>query len=182
MAKIDARKETFECVGIFGKPALFTNGRVSRFTVPQGWFCYDLRGNDAGDPATIERYVAVNHAGTILSPTEIPFEKGGDTVKVDEAVDFIGVDLTLKEFCEDLHIAYPADTRKYAPRPASHSEAGLFYALKPELVREALDSREQQLVGRLTFANGDVLEFTNPAEYVEKLREEIDFISTTGMR
>ena len=51
-----------------------------------------------------------------------------------------------------------------------------------ELVREALDSREQQLIGRLTFANGDVLEFTDPTEYVEKLREEIDFISTTGMR
>ena len=51
-----------------------------------------------------------------------------------------------------------------------------------ELVREVLDSREQQLVGRLTFANGDVLEFTDPAKYVAKLREEIDFISTTGMR
>ena len=51
-----------------------------------------------------------------------------------------------------------------------------------ELVRDALDSREQTIVGRLTFANGDVLEFTDPAEYVEKLREEIDFISTTGMR
>lgn len=75
----------------------------------------------------------MNHAGTILSPTEIPFKNGSDTVKVDEAVDFIGVDLTLKQFCEDLHIAYPADTRKYAPRPASHSEAGLFYALMPEL-------------------------------------------------
>ena len=51
-----------------------------------------------------------------------------------------------------------------------------------ELVRNALDAREQKHVGRLTFANSDVLEFTDPAEYVEKLREEIDFISTTGMR
>jgi len=133
MAKLDAKKEEFEYVEVFDKPALFTDSRISRFTVPQGWFCYDLRGNDAGDPATIERYVSVNHAGTILSPTEIPFRNGSDTVKVDEAVDFIGVDLTLKQFCEDLHIAYPADTRKYAPRPASHSETGLFYALKPEL-------------------------------------------------
>ena len=51
-----------------------------------------------------------------------------------------------------------------------------------ELVREALDqSRQQEIVGRMTFANGDVLKFTDPAEYVQKLREEIDFISTTGM-
>ena len=51
-----------------------------------------------------------------------------------------------------------------------------------ELVHSALDSREQSVVGRLTFANGDVLEFTDPAEYVEKLREEIGFIATTGMK
>lgn len=51
-----------------------------------------------------------------------------------------------------------------------------------ELVHSALDSNEQRIVGRLTFANGDVLEFTDPAEYVEKLREEIDFIATTGMK
>ena len=67
-----------EYVEIFDIPALFTNGRISRITVPQGWFCYDLRGKDSdpGDPATIEKYVGVNHAGTILTPTEIPFEKG----------------------------------------------------------------------------------------------------------
>ena len=31
---------------MFGKPALLTDSRISRFTVPQGWFCYDLRGSD----------------------------------------------------------------------------------------------------------------------------------------
>ena len=41
---------------------------------------------------------------------------------------------------------------------------------------------KESLVGRLTFANGDVLEFTDPAKYVEKLREEIGFIATTGMK
>ena len=81
MAKLDARKEEYEHVELFGKPALFTDSRISRFTVPQGWFCYDLRGsdNDPGDPATIEKYVSVNHAGTILAPTEIPFKKGKKT-------------------------------------------------------------------------------------------------------
>jgi len=129
----DARKEEFEYIEVLDKPALFTNGRVSRFTVPQGWFCYDLRGDDTGDPATIEKYVGVNHAGTILSPTEIPFKKGSAAVRVDEAVDFVGGDLTLEEFCAEQGLEYPTDTRKYVPRPASQSEAGLFYALKPEL-------------------------------------------------
>ena len=131
--KADARKEEFEYIEVMDKPALFTNGRISRFTVPQGWFCYDLRGNDSGDPATIEKYVGVNHAGTILSPTEIPFKKDCNTVKVDEAVDFVGGDLTLEEFCAEQGLEYPADTRKYVPHPASHSEAGLFYRQEPEL-------------------------------------------------
>ena len=135
MAKIDARKEEFEYVEVFDKPALFTNGRVSHFTVPQGWFCYDLRGKDSdpGDPATIEKYVAVNHAGTLFSPTEIPFRKGKDYVPIKDGLNFLGDELTLEEFCAEQGLEYPADTRKYVPRPASHSEAGLFYALKPEL-------------------------------------------------
>ena len=65
MAKSDARKEEYEHVELFGKPALFTDSRISRFTVPQGWFCYDLRGSDydPGRPIMVENSVVVNHAG-----------------------------------------------------------------------------------------------------------------------
>ncbi len=134
MAKLDARKETFEYVEVFDKPALFTNGRVSRFTVPQGWFCYDLRGkdDDPGDPATIEKYVGVNRAGTILTPTEIAFKKGKDYALIKNGLNFLGEEMTLEEFCAEQGLAYPADTRKYVPRPASQPKAGLFYALEPE--------------------------------------------------
>lgn len=132
--RADARKAEFEYVEVFGKPALFTNARVSRFTVPEGWHCYDLRGrdDDPGDPETIEKRVSVNHAGTILTPTKIPFKRGRTTVKVDEALDFVGGDMTLEEFCSEQGLEYPIDTRKYVPRPASPSEAGLFYAQQPE--------------------------------------------------
>ena len=302
MAKLDARTEEYEHVELFGKPALFTESRISRFTVPQGWFCYDLRGsdNDPGDPVTVEKFVGVNHAGTILTPAEIPFKKGKDYMPIKDGLNFLGDKMTLEEFCAEQRLEYPADTRKYAPRPASQSEAGLFYALKPELnellggighlrmdfgrhgtefwtrwfdhcgdkwntlefkaeidevinelrqtvlrdrasmrsycadfggelgkdygegqygyvvetehyryclrckpqegdydgylwcfdkrVQEMNQEQEekacevQPIVGRLTFANGDVLEFTDPAEYIAKLREEIDFINTTGMK
>ena len=129
MDKLDARKEKeeFEYVELFGKPALFTNGRVSRFTVPQGWFCYDLRGKDSdpGDPASIEKYnVVVNHAGTILSPTEVKMTKGKDYRKLKDGLNFLGGDMTLEEFCNEQGLDYPADNRKFIPRPASHSEAG----------------------------------------------------------
>ena len=61
MAKLDARKEEYEHVELFGKPALFTDSRISRFTVPQGWFCYDLRGSDddPGEPIMVENHVGV---------------------------------------------------------------------------------------------------------------------------
>lgn len=37
------------------------------------------------------------------------------------------------------------------------------------------------IVGRLTFANGDVIEFTDPDKYVAAFKEELDYKATTGM-
>ena len=132
---VDARKEEFELVELFDTPVLFTNGRISRFTVPQGWFCYDLRGSDSdpGEPITVEKFVGVNHAGAILAPEEIPFKKGKDYVPIKDGLNFLGEKVTLEEFCTEQGLEYPADTRKYVPRPASQSEAGVFYRLEPEL-------------------------------------------------
>ena len=31
---------------LFGKPVLTTNWLIPRETVPDGWFCYDMRGTD----------------------------------------------------------------------------------------------------------------------------------------
>ena len=42
-------------------------------------------------------------------------------------------------------------------------------------------AKKPDIVGRLTFANGDMLEFADPGEYIKRLGEEIDFINTTGM-
>ena len=120
-------------IEIFGKPALFTNWLIARNTVPPGWYCYDLRGSDRnpGKPVTLEDSVAVNHAGTILSPTAL---KKSDTAfrRMGGKLNLLGECLTLSEFCEEHNIKLPADQRKYVPRPAFPEEAGLFYAMKPE--------------------------------------------------
>lgn len=62
---VNAREEEYEHIELFGKPALFTNSRIDRTTVPEGFYCYDLRGSDydPGRPVTIENQVTVNHAG-----------------------------------------------------------------------------------------------------------------------
>ena len=61
---VNARTEEFQHVELFGKYALFTNGRIDRSTVPDGWYCYDFRGSDddPGELRYIEESVAVNHS------------------------------------------------------------------------------------------------------------------------
>ena len=46
---VDATKEQFEHIELFGKPALFTDARVDVSTLPLGFYCYNLRGSD-NDP------------------------------------------------------------------------------------------------------------------------------------
>ncbi len=98
---VNIRNEEFERVRLFGKPALFTGCRIAKDTVPDGWHCYDLRGsdNDPGDPVTIEPYVVVNHAGSVLTQENIKIPKEGFR-KLGEGLDFLGESLTLQEFCE----------------------------------------------------------------------------------
>lgn len=59
----------FERVEVFGKPALFTDLRVDRATVPEGYHIYDVRGSDydSGKLNTLEHHVYVNHAGTVIA-------------------------------------------------------------------------------------------------------------------
>ena len=55
---VNARTEKFQHLEVFDKPALFTNGRIARDTVPKGWYCYDIRGSDddPGELCYILRY------------------------------------------------------------------------------------------------------------------------------
>ena len=72
----DARKESFESVELFGKPALFTMMRIDRQSVPPGLFVYDIRNGDNGNPATLEKNVLVNHYGTVILNRPIALTRG----------------------------------------------------------------------------------------------------------
>jgi hypothetical protein len=69
----NAYDETFEHIELFGKPALFTSARIQTDSVPDGWYCYDLRGSDDDprEPVTIEPYMVINHAGSVLTHDKI---------------------------------------------------------------------------------------------------------------
>lgn len=125
---INAMTEEYEEAELFGRPVLFTNGRLDRATVPQGWYCYDLRGgdDDPGAPAALEEHVGVNHAGPILSPEPFSFEKGKDYLPIEGELGFLYGGITLQQFCELYGLENPK--QNYIPHPASPDEAGLFYA------------------------------------------------------
>lgn len=134
----NARTEEYEHIELFDSPALFTNSRIDRPSVPEGWYCYDVRGSDydPGRPATLENRVVVNHAGTILSPKAIPFDEGEDYRDIHDEINFLGESLTLDEFCEVYGLSALTPPNQYELRPAHSDEAGLFYAQTPELDAE----------------------------------------------
>ena len=131
---VNARTEEFQHIEVFDKPALFTNGRIARDTVPKGWYCYDIRGSDddPGELCYMEENVVVNHAGSVLMPEKLAMPKSG-RLDVRDEVGFLDEgDMTLREFCEAHQLPYPAENMKFHIRPARPEEAGLFYAQHPE--------------------------------------------------
>ena len=94
---VDATKETFEHVELFGKPALFTDCGVDICTVPLGFYCYDLRGldKDPGRPVALEQHAGVNHAGAVLAPKPVKIPKSGYK-RLKDGLNFLGEEMTLK--------------------------------------------------------------------------------------
>ena len=94
MQLMDARKETFDYIELFDAPAMFTNLRIDRSTVPEGLFCYDVRGsdNDPGALNAIEPFVFVNHAGTIIGVEDYMLEK--DEITLDEFCAKHGIEIS----------------------------------------------------------------------------------------
>lgn len=56
-----------EVCSVQGKPYLFTNLRVDRKSIPDGFHAYDVRDDDCdGQFWEIQNFVMVNHWGTII--------------------------------------------------------------------------------------------------------------------
>lgn len=126
---INIREDQMQHAEIFGKPVLFTNWLIPRDTVPDGWYCYDLRGGEKnpGPAATLEDKVITDHCGTVLSPA--PLKRPGTAVRrVNGQFALCGELLDLLSFCEEHGLEYPEEKRKYFLRPATPEEAGLFYS------------------------------------------------------
>lgn len=93
----------FESVELFEKPALFANVRVDKEKIPDGLYRYELRGSDddPGLPVSIEEKVGVNHAGTVI--TAEPLELTEGYLTLEDGLNFLGEDMTIRAFYEKVH-------------------------------------------------------------------------------
>lgn len=68
--------DSYDIVSVNNKPYMFTNLRIKRETVPEGFYAYDVRDDDfcSGEFAEIKPYVMVNHWGTIIGTDKIPLD------------------------------------------------------------------------------------------------------------
>ena len=104
--KIEEPKDAPKCqeIEIFDVPGLFSNGRISAADIPEGLFCYDLRGSDddPGMPVTVENHVVVNHAGSIITAKPLDFPEGGRLMLTeDEGLNFVGGEISAYRFLNE---------------------------------------------------------------------------------
>ena len=92
--------EKYQEIELFGKPALFSNGRIDRDKLPEGLYAYDLRGSDydPGLPVTIQEHVVVNHAATVIAAAPIELPEQGFLYLGEDGLNFTGGEQTVKEF------------------------------------------------------------------------------------
>ena len=99
-----ANDEQYQEIELFDKPGLFSNGRIARDTLPEGVYCYDLRGSDydPGDPIYVEDRVGVNHAGSVILAEPLDLSKEGYLrLTEEEGLNFVGCFSTLAQFLQE---------------------------------------------------------------------------------
>ena len=99
MKEENAKEITYDVILFDGKPALFSDVRIEKESVPDGWFRYDIRHDDSGEPVTLEANVRVNHFGSLLVDHEITIPNAGYLEITDDMMDWLdGSQTTLRDY------------------------------------------------------------------------------------
>ena len=143
----DAQKVTYQEVTIFDRPALFTECRIDRATVPEGVYRYELRHGDEdwGEPVELARSIFANYYGTVLThePFQLPID--GWIPMENDSLSFLdGECRTLSEF-----------QQKY---PTSEKDVIDFYSVNDPALHNLYFSRSEEqdkTVGCVGHLRGD---------------------------
>ena len=94
--------DKYELIELFGKPALFTNDRLTDADIPNNLYCYHLRESDDGTQfSTIEPRVKVNHSGSVITDEPIDFGDAGYIEFTDDNYpNFLGDEITFRAYIE----------------------------------------------------------------------------------
>ena len=93
--------DEYDLVEVEGQKALFSNERLTRADIPKGMYCYDIRSGDNGEMCSLEKRVAVDHAGTIVTKEPINLGKLGCIEFTDEtSPNFLGEKMNFKDFID----------------------------------------------------------------------------------
>jgi hypothetical protein len=130
---INIKTEPMRTALLFHKAVLFSPQRIPHEDVPEGWYCYGIRGSirHPEKPTALSDHVYVNPIGSVLSPVPL---KRAETVlrRINGQFLLLGETLTLRDYCRNNNIEYPYKVQIPELRPASPEDAGLFYAQTPE--------------------------------------------------
>ena len=80
--QINIYKDKMLGARLFGASVLYSAAPIPREDVPQGWYCYDLRGTarHPDEPHALVDLAEENHAGSILS--YLPLKKSGSQFRL----------------------------------------------------------------------------------------------------
>lgn len=116
MAEQNAMMEDFEEISLFGQPALFTNARIDRNSVPRGYYAYDIRHDDdgQGNAVQIARHILVNHLGAVITRDEVKLSPDGFLDMKPDDINYYGIGEcgSMKSFME----TYPPKVRPQVSR------------------------------------------------------------------
>lgn len=127
---INVREDKMQHAELLGRPVLYTRDRISKFNLPSGWRCYELRGTstDPDVPNTLEIEVDDHYAGAVLSPYSLKKPSVGFKKIQNKLI--LGEDqMDLAEFCQAHGLNYPAAGHQLKSVPVE--EAGLCYTQLP---------------------------------------------------
>lgn len=137
----------YQPMELLGVNGLFTNLRVDRYSLPEGFYKYSIREGDDDPFSTVEKDVWVNHMGDFICKKELDlngqdeYDLFDDYSFTDEAVDldkFFGVDIKQKIACELESFYYDFDTYDYHDQvPAGASREDVIEGIKDGLADKA---------------------------------------------
>ncbi|MBQ8248124.1 MAG: hypothetical protein IJZ42_13430 [Lachnospiraceae bacterium] len=83
---------------IFGVKGLFTNMRVERDSLPDGFYKYSIRGCEDNDFVSLSKAVWVDHTGDFICKTPIMSVEAGNEVDINGDFSFLDSEIRPEEF------------------------------------------------------------------------------------